>query len=76
MEDEDAQRVWFATQLSDDACASQAILNVLLNCHGINLGERLSDFQADTVEMSPVVSDLCLVFWLVLFYRSYPVTLE
>jgi ubiquitin carboxyl-terminal hydrolase L5 len=30
-----AERVWFANQLSDDACASHAILNVLLNCPDI-----------------------------------------
>ena len=74
--DPDARAVWFANQLSDDACSSQAILNVLLNCRGVDLGPELKEFAADTEKMSPVVSDLCLVFWLVLFYRSYPVTLE
>lgn len=54
-EDEDMQRVWFANQLSDDACASQAILNVLFNCHSVDLGDRLREFRDDTRNMSAVV---------------------
>ena len=56
LEDPDARSVWFANQLSDDACASQAILNVLFNCKGIELGPELRDFASDTEKMSPVVS--------------------
>lgn len=56
LEDEDAERVWFANQLSDDACASHALLNVLLNCPHAELGEELRELQAVTAEMSPVVS--------------------
>ncbi|PBK83216.1 cysteine proteinase, partial [Armillaria gallica] len=37
-----AEHVWFANQLSDDACASQAILNILFNCSNINIGKELS----------------------------------
>lgn len=51
-----AERVWFANQLIDDACASQAILNVALNCDDINIGEALEAFKAETKEMTPVVS--------------------
>ena len=50
-----AKNVWFANQLSDDACSSQAILNVLLNCRGVDLGPELKEFAADTEKMSPVV---------------------
>ena len=55
LEDPDARAVWFANQLSDDACASQAILNVLLNCKGVDAGPQLREFATDTEKMSPVV---------------------
>lgn len=50
-----AERVWFAHQLADDACASQAILNVLFNCPDVELGDELRAFREDTEEMSAVV---------------------
>lgn len=55
--DPDARSIWFANQLSDDACASQAILNVLLNCGGIDIGPALKEFAADTERMSAVVGN-------------------
>ncbi len=55
LEDSDARAIWFANQLSDDACSSQAILNVLLNCKGVDIGSELREFAADTEKMSPVV---------------------
>ena len=55
LDDPDAHSIWFANQLSDDACSSQAILNVLLNCRGVDLGPELKEFAADTEKMSPVV---------------------
>ncbi|KZT66892.1 cysteine proteinase [Daedalea quercina L-15889] len=59
-EDEDAERVWFANQLSDDACASHALLNVLLNCPQVDLGEELREIQVVTAEMSPVMRGLAV----------------
>ena len=59
-EDPAAERVWFANQLSDDACATQAILNVLLNCPDIDIGEELRNFKTETESMSPVVIVLFL----------------
>ena len=61
LEDEDAERVWFANQLSDDACASHALLNVLLNCPNVDLGEELRVLQTVTEEMDPVVSQPLLL---------------
>ncbi|KDR66209.1 hypothetical protein GALMADRAFT_232697 [Galerina marginata CBS 339.88] len=40
-DDPAAERVWFANQLSNDAYATLANLNVLLNCPGIDLGDEL-----------------------------------
>ena len=64
LDDPDARAIWFANQLSEDACASQAILNVLLNCRGVDIGAHLREFAADTEKMSPVVCfyALCSVF--------------
>ncbi|TFK94538.1 cysteine proteinase [Polyporus arcularius HHB13444] len=60
LEDPDARAIWFANQLSDDACSSQAILNVLLNCKGVDIGSELREFAADTEKMSPVMRGLAI----------------
>jgi ubiquitin carboxyl-terminal hydrolase L5 len=57
-EDPDAGRVWFANQLINDACATQAILNIVLNCPDIDIGDHLRDFKAETDEM-PAMVRLC-----------------
>jgi hypothetical protein len=54
-EDPAAGRVWFANQLIDDACASQAILNVVLNCPDVDIGENLRVFRSETENMSAPV---------------------
>ncbi|KAF8887016.1 hypothetical protein CPB84DRAFT_1528446 [Gymnopilus junonius] len=59
-QDPSAERVWFANQLSDDACATHAILNVVLNCPGVDVGEELRRFREDTKEMSPVMRGLAV----------------
>lgn len=59
-EDPAAEQVWFANQLSDDSCASLAILNVLLNCPECNVGQDLIDFKTDTQKMSSVMKGLAI----------------
>ncbi|KAF7760868.1 hypothetical protein Agabi119p4_10277 [Agaricus bisporus var. burnettii] len=59
-EDPTAERVWFANQLSDDACATHAILNVLFNCPDIQLGMELETFRNETQEFSPVMRGLAI----------------
>ncbi|KAF8227461.1 cysteine proteinase [Tricholoma matsutake] len=59
-DDPAAERVWFANQLSDDACASHALLNVVLNCPDIDIGEPLRAFKQDTEMMSPVMKGLAV----------------
>jgi ubiquitin carboxyl-terminal hydrolase L5 len=54
-DDPAAERVWFANQLSDDACATHAILNVLFNCPELDLGDELSNFRGESQEFSPMV---------------------
>ena len=54
-DEEDSAKLWFANQLSDDACASMAMLNVLLNVEEVDVGERLRAFRNETERMtSPV----------------------
>ncbi|CAA7269428.1 unnamed protein product [Cyclocybe aegerita] len=59
-DDPAAERVWFANQLSDDACATHAILNVLLNCPHVDVGEDLRAFRRETEGMSPVMRGLAI----------------
>ncbi|TEB18767.1 cysteine proteinase [Coprinellus micaceus] len=47
-----------AEKLSDDSCATHAILNVLLNCPGIDVGPELEAFKLETEEMSPLMRGL------------------
>lgn len=47
--------MWFANQLSDDACATQAILNVLLNSEDVRLGDAVQAFKENTAEFDSVV---------------------
>lgn len=63
-DDPAAERVWFANQLSSDACATHAILNVVLNCPDVDIGDELRSFKADTQSMSSVVSDSFAFFHL------------
>ncbi|KAJ7644005.1 ubiquitin C-terminal hydrolase [Roridomyces roridus] len=55
-----AARVWFANQLSDDACASLALLNIALNCPDLAVGEELEEFRRETEGMSPVMKGLAI----------------
>ncbi|KXN89535.1 Ubiquitin carboxyl-terminal hydrolase isozyme L5 [Leucoagaricus sp. SymC.cos] len=55
-----SERVWFANQLSDDACATHAILNVLFNCPELDIGNELRDFREETREFSPVIRGLAI----------------
>lgn len=61
--EDDSAKLWFANQLSDDACASMAILNVLLNVEEVDVGERLREFRNETERMaSPVWRPLICSF--------------
>ena len=45
------QTVYFAKQTVQNACATQAIINILLNCDKIELGETLNCFKEFTLSL-------------------------
>lgn len=48
-------------QVVVNACATQAILSILLNSPKIDLGPTLSEFKSITGEFSPEVRDALLI---------------
>ena len=52
--------VWFANQTSSFSCASVSIMNVINNHEELNLGQRLNNFRATTLNLSPKERGLAL----------------
>jgi len=45
--------LWFAKQVIVNACATQALLNLLMNAEGVNLGDELTRIKEFTQGLSP-----------------------
>jgi len=56
------QHVYFAQQVITNACATQALVNMLLNVEApsVELGPLLSDFKSFSAEFDPANRGLCL----------------
>lgn len=62
VDDERLQKIFFAKQVINNACATQAILSILLNCQheDIKLGQTLSDFKDFCQSFDPHTKGLTL----------------
>ncbi|RJE26656.1 ubiquitin carboxyl-terminal hydrolase [Aspergillus sclerotialis] len=49
------ERLWFANQTANNACASVALLNIVNNIDGIDLGENLQQFKDFTMRFTPAL---------------------
>ncbi|KAI0086765.1 cysteine proteinase [Irpex rosettiformis] len=58
--DPDAENIWYAYQLSNDTCASQAVLNVVLNLTGVDMEGDLRRFSSETTKMDPIMRGLAV----------------
>ncbi|KAL1983079.1 hypothetical protein VTN96DRAFT_492 [Rasamsonia emersonii] len=47
--------IWFANQTASNACASVALLNIVNNIEGIELGENLKNFKDFTTPFTPAL---------------------
>ncbi|KAF7876564.1 hypothetical protein EAF04_001653 [Stromatinia cepivora] len=45
--------VWFANQTTDNACATIALLNIVMNVPDLDLGDSVSSFKNDTQFLKP-----------------------
>ncbi|OMH86011.1 Ubiquitin carboxyl-terminal hydrolase isozyme L5 [Zancudomyces culisetae] len=54
------QGVFFAQQIVPNACATQAILSILLNNKAVDIGEQLGEFKAFTTDLPPDMRGLAL----------------
>ncbi|RMJ25554.1 ubiquitin carboxyl-terminal hydrolase [Aspergillus sp. HF37] len=49
------EQLWFANQTANNACASVALLNIVNNIEGIDLGENLQSFKIFTKDFTPAL---------------------
>ncbi|ODV92078.1 hypothetical protein CANCADRAFT_82019 [Tortispora caseinolytica NRRL Y-17796] len=52
--------VWFAHQTIQNACATVAVLSLLMNSPHIDIGSELEEFRSFTIEFDPTLRGECL----------------
>uniref|UniRef100_A0A0B7BRF3 Ubiquitin carboxyl-terminal hydrolase n=1 Tax=Arion vulgaris TaxID=1028688 RepID=A0A0B7BRF3_9EUPU len=62
VQDSRLEKIFFASQIINNACATQAILSILLNCShaDLELGDTLSNFKEFAQDMDPGLRGLSL----------------
>jgi len=62
VQDSRLEKIFFASQIINNACATQAILSILLNCShaDVELGDTLSNFKEFAQDMDPGLRGLSL----------------
>ncbi|KAK3301526.1 ubiquitin thiolesterase-like protein [Chaetomium fimeti] len=50
---ETSREVWFANQTTHNACATIALLNIIMNAEGLGLGKRLRELKEESKDLSP-----------------------
>ena len=72
MKDSRLDEIFFARQVITNACATQAIVSVLLNCthEDLKLGSNLGDFKEFAQAFDPQVRDKREAFSRILFSHS------
>ncbi|KAL2134600.1 hypothetical protein VTI74DRAFT_11342 [Chaetomium olivicolor] len=48
-----SQDVWFANQTTHNACATIALLNIIMNAEDLTLGEKLRKLKQESMDLSP-----------------------
>lgn len=59
-EDETPEGLWFGHQVTTNACATQAILSVVLNATKVELGPTLSEFKEFTTSFPPSLKGISI----------------
>ncbi|KAL7268183.1 hypothetical protein RUND412_009203 [Rhizina undulata] len=52
------ESIWFANQVTDNACASLAMLNIIYNCPDVEFGEEMHAFKDFTMGLTPPLRGL------------------
>lgn len=60
-------------QTTSNACATVALLNIIMNAQGVELGDRLQEFKTATADLPPPLRGwlLCNNKWIRMIHNSF-----
>ena len=58
---------------TSNACATVALLNIIMNAHDVELGDKLQEFKAKTADLEPPLRGwlLCNNKWIRMIHNSF-----